>query len=89
MRQLLDVSAGSLDVEYLADGDGAAVCLVHPYSSMASAAGAKVPKNIKINSNLAVRRCIGGWTDRQQTGTEKNRLSRGSMQVWLFMHALE
>jgi len=40
---------------------------------MASAAGAKVPKNIKINSNLAVWRCIGGWTDRQQTGREKKR----------------
>ena len=42
-------------------------------AEMARAAGANGPESIKINSNLAVRRCIGLGQVLFQTRKEKNR----------------
>ena len=42
----------------------------------ARAAGTNGPESIKINSNLAVRRCIGGW--RFDCETSKERIGYGA-----------
>jgi hypothetical protein len=39
VSQLVEVPDGAVDLEFLPDGDGTTICLVHPYSSMAAAAG--------------------------------------------------